>query len=631
MRFRRLARDASCAGKRGQRAESSNDTVLIDQTTIREVLARTDIGSFIGGYVSLRKRGNDLVGLCPFHGEKTPSFHVHPDRGFFKCFGCGKGGDAIGFLRELENLTFTDAVRALARRAGVEVEAETPATARVRGEKERIYAANEFAAAYFVRMLRSATGAPAREYLARRGFDDATVAAFKLGFAPPGWDGLTDELRAAGIELDIAEKAGLVKPGQYGPYDAYRNRVIVPTYATTGEAIAFGGRALDDSEPKYLNTSTTPVYTKGRGLFALNVARRSAAARDALVVVEGYLDCIALHQAGFTHAVASLGTSFTAEQAAELRKYAERILICFDGDAAGLAATVKAVGLLETAGCAPYVVRLPLGEDPDSYVKATGGIAAFAARLDEALESGGGAAFVLDRELDRLLDLKLPPPKCVAAVNAHLAGRRIEERDRLLVHAAARLGIPVDDFRSAVAAGRVNHAPRGAAPGRLAGSRHVAPGAEPPSIEREILAAFVDEPGLVHDYASEIPLDVFRDARYRDIYRALCEIPERFHIAADVYAAFAADAVAMELLVALQRPDRSSRVRFPDTQARRAHLDRVIEGLIESRLESRRRELSAAEDAAFTAGLVLPQTEKDELARVRRELEGRRKRRLAAR
>ncbi len=604
--------------------------MLIDESTISEVLARTDIGSFIGTYVQLTKRGTSLVGLCPFHGEKTPSFYVHPDRGFFKCFGCGKAGDAIRFVRELENLTFPDAVRALARRAGVEVEAETPAAARVRGEKELIYAANEFAVSYFTRMLRAPQGEPARAYLAKRGFTSATIEAFKLGFAPPGWQGLTDELRANGFDLAIAEKAGLVKPGQRGPYDVYRDRVIVPTYATTGEPVAFGGRALDDSEPKYLNTSTTPVYTKGRGLFALGVARRAAAAREALIVVEGYLDCIALHQAGFAHTVASLGTSFTPEQAAELRKYAERIFLCFDGDAAGLAATVKAVGLLEKAGCAAYVVRLPPGDDPDSYVKAPGGAEAFAARLAEALESGSGAQFVLDREVDRLLELRLPPAKSVAAVNAFLAERRPEERDRLLVHAAARLGVPVNDFRNAFGADRANFAPRIAVGG---GSRvgHIAPMAERPSFEREVLAALVDEPALVALYADAIPLELFRDARYREIYRVLRDRRTELLLAADVFSAFAGDTASMELLATLQRPDRSSQIRFPDSTARRAHLDRAIEGLTESRLESRRQELTAAEDAAFAAGLALAQPEKDELIHIRRELEERRRRRLGTR
>ena len=297
-------------------AGKSKAFVRLDQTQIREILARTDIGTLIGGYVQLTKRGRDLVGLCPFHGEKTPSFHVHPDRGFFKCFGCGQGGDAIKFVQLLENVPFPDAARVLAKRVGIELEPETPAAARVRGEKEQIYAANDLAAAYFHRLLRLAPEAEgARAYCAKRGLTPATIESFKLGYAPPQWDGLVKELSASGVDLALAAKAGLVKQGQHGYYDFYRGRLMVPTYANTGEVVAFGGRALDDSEPKYLNTSTTPVYTKGRGLFALERARRAVGDSDALIVVEGYLDCIALHQAGFGNAVASLGTAFTPEQA----------------------------------------------------------------------------------------------------------------------------------------------------------------------------------------------------------------------------------------------------------------------------------------------------------------------------
>lgn len=320
----------------------------IDRDVIKEVLERTDIGAFIGTYLTLHKRGRDLVGLCPFHGEKTPSFHVHPDRGFFKCFGCGAAGNAIDFLMKLENAPFPEALRALAKRCGVEIEAESPDKARARSEKEAIYEANALAAAFFSRVLRmEQAGAPARAYCEQRGLAPATIEAFKIGYAPPRWQGLVDELRAGGVDLNLAVKAGLLKLGQQGPYDFYRGRLMIPTSSTTGEIVAFGGRSLDGSEPKYLNTSSTPVYTKGRSLFALNVARRAVLENEGtLIIVEGYLDCIMLHQAGFRNAVASLGTAFTAEQAAELRKYAERVFVCFDGDAAGGAATAKSIDLL---------------------------------------------------------------------------------------------------------------------------------------------------------------------------------------------------------------------------------------------------------------------------------------------
>ncbi len=599
----------------------------IDQGTIREILARTDIGTFIGTYVQLRKRGNDLVGLCPFHGEKTPSFHVHPDRGFFKCFGCGQGGDVIKFVQQMENLSFPEAARVLARRAGIELEAEDPAAARVRGEKEQIYAANALAAAYFQRMLLLAPeGAPARAYAARRGLEARTLETFKLGYAPPGWDGLARELAAAGVDLSLAVTAGLLKAGERSHYDFYRNRLMIPTYSTTGEVVAFGGRALDDAQPKYLNTSTTPVYTKGRSLYALNVARRAAAQHDSLIVVEGYLDCIALHQAGFTNAVASLGTSFTTEQAAELRKYAATVLLCFDSDAAGSSATEKSIGVLKGTGCNVFIVQLPPGEDPDTFVR-THGSSAFQVKLDSAIPD---VQFALDRRLGAMRDERR------SAADAARTGERLvqelaprEEWDRWRVYTAATLGLAVDDLReSRFRANPANFAPRGGGGGFV---RHVAPAAEPPSLEREVLAALVDEPGLVAEYADRIPADAFREGRYRQIYEALRARAGELRTAADLYAALGDDREAVELIVALQKPDRSSKVRFQDSVARRAHLDRVVEGLIESRLEHRRRELDRKVDEAFLSGVPVLQEERDELGRLSEELERRKKKRLGTR
>ncbi len=375
--------------------------VRIDEGVKREVLARTDIGEFIGNYVPLRKRGKDLVGLCPFHGEKTPSFHVHPDRGFFKCFGCGVGGDVLTFYQKLENVPFPDALRALAKRIGIEVEAETPGAARARSEKEAIYAANETAAAFFHRVLRlEPEAAAARDYCERRGLDAAAIEAFKLGYAPATWDALERELVRAGFEPELGVRAGLLRRGERGFYDFYRGRLMIPTYAATGEVVAFGGRSLDGSEPKYLNTSTTPVYTKGRGFYALNVARRAVQSFGALIVVEGYLDCIALHQAGFPAAVAALGTAFTADQAAELRKYTDRVFICFDADAAGGAATAKSIEILVAAGVSARIVLLPPGDDPDAFVRREG---------KEAFRSAARRCRAVDRVLPRAHDRPDPP------------------------------------------------------------------------------------------------------------------------------------------------------------------------------------------------------------------------------
>ncbi len=599
----------------------------LDQSIIREILARTDIGTLVGMRVQLRKRGNDLVGLCPFHGEKTPSFHVHPDRGFFKCFGCGQGGDAIKFVQLTENASFPEAARILADRAGIVLEAETPEAARSRGEKEQIYHANEVAAAFFHRTLRSAPeAAGARAYTERRGLSAATIEAFKLGYAPPEWDALVRELSANGVDLALAATAGLVKAGQRGYYDFYRGRLMIPTYATTGEVVAFGGRALDDSQPKYLNTSTTPVYVKGRGLYALSVARRSAVAKESLIVVEGYLDCIALHQAGFTNAVASLGTAFTPEQAAEIRKYAERVFLGFDADAAGSNATAKSIDLLTAAGCTAFIVQLPPGEDPDTFVRANGA-AAYQARLDAALP---WIQFKLDREIAEIVEKRLPRGQAARSAEALIAALPREEWDRWRVYVARALDLSVDDLRSSrFVSNPQSFAPRAGTLVSRVG--HVAAVAEPPPIDREILAALVDEPALIAEYAGRIPPEVFRESRYRDIYRVLVAEGMGFGSAADVYAAFGENRDAVELLVALQKPDRSSKPRFQDSAARRAHLDRVVEGLVESRLEQRWRELDRKIDEAFASGGHVSQEERDEHRLLGEEREQRKKKRLGTR
>jgi len=605
-------------------------TVRLDQSTIREILVRSDIGAFIGSYVQLRKRGNDLIGLCPFHGEKTPSFHVHPDRGFFKCFGCGAGGDVIKFVQQLENLSFPDAARVLAHRAGIELEAENPAAARVRNEKEQIYAANELAVAFFHRALRSSPDAAgARAYVEGRGIAPNSVETFKLGFAPDGWSGLVDELRRSGVDLDLAVKAGLAKPSERGGYyDFYRNRLMIPTYASTGEVVAFGGRALDDSLPKYLNTSTTPVYTKGRGLYALNLARRAAMDTEALIVVEGYLDCIALHQASFANAVASLGTAFTPEQGAEIRKYAERVYLCFDADAAGSAATIKSINVLKNAGCAAFVVQLPSGDDPDTFVR-TQGAAAFRERLETALEA---TQFALDVQIADIKRKRLPASQAETEAEAIVRGLPASEADRWYVYLAQGLGLSVEGIRtSRFRANAANFAPRprfGTPPGSPQPGRHIAPAAEPPPIEREVLAAFVDEPALVAEYADSIDAELFGEPRYRAVYETLRAQGPTLIAIADVYAALGDDRAAVELIVALQKPDRSSRVRFRDSEARRAHLNGVVERLREGRLEARKRELDARLAAAFANGEPVASSEKDEYDRLVEELEKRKKKRL---
>lgn len=583
-----------------------------DQDSIREIHARIDIANFIGSYVPLHKRGNDLIGLCPFHLEKTPSFHVHPDKGFFKCFGCGAGGDVITFISKLENLTFTDAVRMLAQRAGVELEPENPHAARVRSEKEAIYEANRIAAAFFERMLREPGGAAARAYCERRGISSATIEKFHLGYAPDEWHALSEELRRNGVDLDLAVKAGLLKRGERGHYDFYRDRLIVPTYSTTGEVIAFGGRALGDAEPKYLNTSTTPVYTKGRHLFALNIARRAASRDRTLIVVEGYLDCIALHQAGFENAVASLGTSFTEEQAKELRKSADGIFLCFDGDTAGNVAAGKAIEVaaqvIEHAGSGVRIITLPSGADPDSYVRQNGADA-FGALLQAAKPA---IEVRLEREVERL-QRGFDSPAEIAS-QAESVIRRMTpqaEWDRWRVWIAKRLKVNENDLRnSRFLANTANFAPRSA--GVVPTTRHLSQTLQPSSFEREALAIMLEEPALVREYSDRIPVERFRNDAYARVYARLLEHADRIEQTADVFAIFADDNESVGVLTSLGQRDRSSIVRYEDSTQRRAHLERVVERLQLDDAKRRYSELSRKIDELLTAGQNINSDLRDE-------------------
>jgi DNA primase len=592
--------------------------VRIDDGAKREVLARIDIGEYIGGFVSLRKRGNDLVGLCPFHGEKTPSFHVHPDRGFFKCFGCGAGGDVIRFVQLHENVGFVDALRALAKRAGIELESEDPRAARVRSEKEAIYHANDVAARWFHRiLLADPAGEPGRAYCERRGLTRETIDAFMLGYAPEGWQGLVDELQREGVDPAVALKAGLVKQGQRGHYDFYRARLMIPTRALTGETIAFGGRLVGDGEPKYLNTTTTPVYTTGRFLFAMGAARRAAQREGSIIVVEGYLDCIALHQAGFSNAVAALGTAFTPDQARELRKATEHVFVCFDGDVAGQAATAKSVDTLVAEGLAARIVRLPPGEDPDSFVRGAGS-AGFRAQLDAALP---WVQFKIDRDLDALAGGFASPAELARRAEALVRALPREEWDRWRVYVGGRLGLNVDDLRkSRLLVNAAHFAPRGA--GAPAG-RHVTPAMmDPPSFERDVLAIVLEEPRLAGEYAGRIPPERFADEQLRRIYSILHERAAELAQPADVFALFSEDGDVSATLASIAGAERSQIVRFADGDARRAFLDRLIERFAADDRRDRFRELDARVDAFLEAGQAVPADLREEHAALYARLKG---------
>ena len=344
----------------------------IPEQFLDELMARTDLLDLVSESVRLTKKGNSYWGCCPFHGEKTPSFHVVPDRQMYKCFGCGKGGGAINFVMELENLPFREAVEVLAKRAGMPMpETGRGPSAGMRERREKILEMNRQAARAYHRWLNGPEGAQGLAYLTGRGLSRKTLTRFGLGFAPNSWDALIRELSGQGYDKRDLLDAGLAVSSQEGRiYDRFRNRVMFPIIDTRGNVIGFGGRVMDDSTPKYLNSPDTPVYNKSRNVFALNIAKNSKAGR--VILTEGYMDTISLHQAGFDSAVASLGTSLTEEHGQLLARYFKQAILAYDGDKAGVAAAQRAIPLLEKAGLKVWVLQMQGAKDPDELIKSHG-------------------------------------------------------------------------------------------------------------------------------------------------------------------------------------------------------------------------------------------------------------------
>ncbi len=345
--------------------------MAIPDRFIEELLARSDIVDVVSEYVQLTKRsGSNRFGLCPFHSEKTPSFSVSPDKQIYHCFGCGKGGNVIGFIMEAENLSFPEAVEFLARRAHMEVP-EDGTDRELRGRRERLFELNRQAARWFYDNLSKPEGAGSVEYIRKRRLTKKTVTAFGLGAAPNDWYSLVNEMRKRGFSDTELLDAGLAKKGKNGGvYDIFRNRLMFPVIDVRGNVIGFSGRILDDGEPKYLNNPDTPVFSKSRNLFAMNLAKRSK--RDMFILAEGNVDVVMLHQAGFDCAVASLGTSLTAEQARLMKNYKEKVVIAYDSDSAGVKAAQRAIGLLEPAGLSVRVLKMEGAKDPDEFIKFKG-------------------------------------------------------------------------------------------------------------------------------------------------------------------------------------------------------------------------------------------------------------------
>ena len=344
---------------------------MIPQEYIQEVVRRNDIEEVVGQYVKLRRTGRTMTGLCPFHNEKTPSFVVYPDTQSFYCFGCGAAGDVIGFVRKYNNLGYVESVKPLASRAGMPLpeESDHEATAR-----QRLLEINRCAARYFYENLNAQTeeAALARRYWKeKRGLSDAAIRRFGLGYAPDEGFGLVNYLKRRGFRDDELEHSGLIRRSERGNlYTIFRHRVMVPIIDVRGAIIAFGGRVLDDSKPKYINSPETMVYHKSRTLFALNIAKKSKAKR--YILCEGYMDVISMHEAGFDTAVCACGTALTAEQAKLLSEYAEEVILSYDSDEAGQKATERSLGILASTPLKVSVLSYQGAKDPDEFIKKYG-------------------------------------------------------------------------------------------------------------------------------------------------------------------------------------------------------------------------------------------------------------------
>jgi DNA primase len=490
-----------------QRAsEQEGKLVAVPDRAIDEVRERADLVQVVGRHVSLKRVGLRYWGLCPFHGERTASFTVHPERQFFYCFGCGVGGDVITFRMRHDGLDFLDAVRSLAGELGIPIREERhPAEA----GRSALYRANEVALDYFRHALRSPEGAEARAYLDRRAVPADLRDRLQIGFAPRRWDGLLEHLREERVPVEEAMRAGLVAAREQadGHYDRFRGRLMFPIREPAGRLIGFGGRALGEDTPKYLNTPESPVYRKGRALFALNVALDSIRERARAIVVEGYFDLIALHRAGLREGVAPCGTALTPEHARQLRRHTREVILLFDGDEPGRLAAERALPGLLAEGLRVRAAWLPAGLDPDSLIAKAGEaelracVEAAVPLLDHLIEARAGAA----RHAWEKADVARGLAPSFAAIADPL------ERASYLRMLARELDLSVADLESALRGG--------GAPAPAAASAPSFPVLDP--ISREILGALSAFPELCES-ACDLELDLIPEPG-RGLARALLD------------------------------------------------------------------------------------------------------------
>ncbi len=494
---------------------------------VEEIRTKNDIVEVISGYVRLTRKGNGYWGLCPFHNEKSPSFHVQGDRQLFHCFGCGAGGNVFTFLMNYENYTFPEAVKVLAERAGVnlpEMESSEE-TRRMANRRARLLEVNKEAAKFFFYQLRSPHGEIGYQYLRKRELSDETIRKFGLGYAGKSGADLVRYLRSKGFEDELIKEAGVANfTERSGLTSQFWNRVMFPIQDINHRVIGFGGRVMGDGEPKYLNSPETPIFDKRRNLYGLNFARTARAGN--VILCEGYMDVIAMHQAGFSQAVASLGTAFTEEQAMILKRYTENVLLAYDSDGPGVKAALRGIGILRGAGLTARVINMLPYKDPDEFMKNLGRDA-FQERIDQAENSFFFEVRILERDYD------LNDPAGKTSFHREIARKLCNfseavERENYLTAIADKYHIVYEDLRKLVRSvaaqtglARPIERPKSGVQSRNTSQENVK------RSQRLLVTWLLDEPGLYRKIAKYISPGDFTEELYQKVARRMFPELER--------------------------------------------------------------------------------------------------------
>ena len=497
---------------------------MYSEDIIRRVRDSVDIYDLVSGYVSLKKAGKNWLGLCPFHSEKTPSFNVNPAKQIFHCFGCGVGGDAFKFLELQEGLNFPEAVKHLAGRSGISLPESRPRADEKKSDDERktLLKITAEAAEYFRRELEGPAGSAARAYLVKRGLTESVINDFSLGYARPEWDGLLKHLRQKGHSPALLEKAGLVvkRSEGEGHYDRFRARIIFPIRDISGQVIAFGGRVMDDSLPKYLNSPETPLYSKSNVLYCLDQAKEPARKQGYFIIVEGYLDAIACHQYGAKNAVATLGTALTDGHLRLMRRFAQKLMLIFDPDPAGVKATLRGFELFAGSGMKVNVVSLPDGDDPDTFLKKKG-YEAFAACLKGSVKFmdfvlgqvvKDGAAASIDEKVEREAEML----GFIARLPSGI------EQDHYLKKTAEALNVDEATLRQDMAKKRTAHA----GPRERTAVGATAPKTQRPRAEEMLIHLMLRDDSVARSIRGQLTSEDFTDPLLRRIAKKIFDLLE---------------------------------------------------------------------------------------------------------